>query len=54
MKQKDDLPVIRNKKRIDPKKFEALAKRVRKILDEEEEWLRQHGHCDPTRFPLGA
>lgn len=36
------LPTVNKKKMMDPKKFEALAKRVRKTFEEEEKYLREH------------
>lgn len=37
----EDLPEVKKKKKINLKKFEALAKRVKKSFEEEEEYLNK-------------
>lgn len=44
----DKLPVVKNKKKIDIRKFEALAKRVKKYF-EEEEYLRRKRDEDRSK-----
>ncbi len=57
MKTKDKLPIISRKKKIDLKKFEALAKRVKKSFEEEnkyrEEKISRNENNNPTRFSFG-
>jgi hypothetical protein len=44
------LPIVRKKRKINKKEFIARAKRVRKILKEEEEYLKEHEYKHPKRF----
>lgn len=56
MKIQDKLPVVSRKKKIDLKKFEALAKRVRKSFEEENKYREEkirNGNNNPTRFSFG-
>lgn len=38
---KNTLPEVKNKKKIDVKKFVSLAKKVKKYFEEEEEYLKK-------------
>lgn len=51
----DTLPVVKKKKKINLKKFEALAKRVKKSFQEEEEYLikKRNENSSPTRILSG-
>lgn len=54
MKRVDHLPVVKNRKKIDLKKFKLLAKKVRESFEEEkrylEEKIRKNENNNPTRF----
>lgn len=38
---KNTLPEVKNKKKIDVKKFVSLAKKVKKYFEEEEKYLKE-------------
>jgi len=54
MKKAEGLPVVKNRKKIDLKKFELLAKKVRESFEEEEKYLeekiRKNENNNTTRF----
>ena len=52
MYMSDKLPPIKRKKKIDIKKFKALAEKVRKAFEEENEYLRskKDGNSSSSEF----
>jgi len=50
---RNDLPVIKQKKKIDLKKFEKLAKKVRKYFVEEEKFLEKSQKNDTNNQAVG-
>ena len=54
MKRYEDLPVVKNRKKIDLKKFKLLAKKVRESFEEEEKYLyekvRRNENNNSARF----
>ena len=41
MKREASLPIIKNKKKINVKKFERLAKKVRETFEQEKQYVRE-------------
>jgi hypothetical protein len=56
MRKVNELPIIKRKKKIDVKKFVALAKKVRKSFEEEERYFEKkgYGNNNPTRLFLNT
>lgn len=52
---KEPLPIVKNKKKIDEKKFTALAKKIKKYFEEENEYLdkKRNENSSSSRIPAG-
>lgn len=58
MKNINTLPKINKKKRIEAKRFEALAKKVKKYFEEEVSYIRNknadYGNNQTSRFTISS